>query len=112
MKLEDKELTFIVNGKKIIVKIKKSEFDTVWEKENKYDEIQTDRGFFDYVTAVGFAISKFEGFRVHAKHRSGNIAFEGYSKNGFTGNYTVYSDYTDMHSIDTYNYNMALKDIA
>ncbi len=112
--LENTKLRFIVNRNEIEVEpMAKETFDRSWDSENEYGDLDTDRDFFDYCTAVSAAISKFKGYPLFARHQSGNISFEAYDNSGsFVGHFTVYSDYIDIHSIDKANYGYLLKDIA
>jgi len=112
--LQDRKLKFIVNGQKVeIGPIHEVTFDKNWySSANQYGETTADRDFFDYCTAVDAAISEYEGYKIFAHHLGGQIAFEGWDEDGsLVGNYTVYSDYTDMHSIDAGQYMQVLKNI-
>lgn len=108
------KLKFIVNSNEIEVEpISKETFDIRWNAENEYGNLDIDRDFFDYCTAVSAAITKYKGYPVFARHQSGMVAFEAYNNSGtFVGNFTIYSDYIDIHSIDRVNYSYLLKDIA
>ena len=79
---------------------------------NEFEEIETDKDFFNYNLAVGLAISKSLGSKVFVRHQSGNIVYEAYYNGSFCGYFTVYSDYVSYHSIDNHIYTNLLKDIA
>lgn len=113
MFLADKELTFIVNGEIInLDAIPISYFEEEWNNANEFEEIETDKDFFNYNLAVGLAISKSLGSKVFVRHQSGNIVYEAYYNGSFCGYFTVYSDYVSYHSIDNHIYTNLLKDIA
>lgn len=113
MFLADKELTFIVNGEIInLDAIPISYFEEEWNNANEFEEIETDKDFFNYNLAVGLAISKSLGSKVFVRHKSENIAYEAYHNGSFCGSFTVYSNYVSYHSIDNHIYTDHLKDIA
>lgn len=114
MYFANKKLTFIVNQKKIEnIEIDQSVFDGAYDRACIGGREPSDKHHFEYYIAVGFAISKYLGYKVFALHQSGDIAFEAYDQNGqYSGKFTVFSNYVDYHSINAHSYRKHLKDVA